>query len=214
MMCKCKRGNLLQVSGKEGIIKQFTFDARNALSEALEKKEGIEKKVSYQYNGLGNRVGQAWGDALDPERQIRYTLDLTRQYHNMLSETIETENSIHTSQYYYDFNVVAMKKAAGAEYFIQDDLGSAMSVYDQSGALEEAYAYDEFGNEYGNIIDARERFQPFGYTGYQKEAVGDVYFAQARRYDAASGRFVSEDALKGILGNPITTNGYILFEYV
>lgn len=55
-------------------------------------------------------------------------MDVTRHYHNMLSETIEIENSLETSQYYYDFNVVGMKRASGAEYFIQDDLGNDMGV--------------------------------------------------------------------------------------
>lgn len=36
-------------------------------------------------------------------------------------------------------------------------------------------------------------FQPFGYTGYQKEEAGGLYYAQARRYDADTGRFISED---------------------
>ena len=203
-----KRGNLLEVSGSDGILKQFSFDARNALDEAVERDGQKEKKAIYQYNGLGNRIGQTLGETMDPERQIRYTIDLTRQYHNMLSETVETRDGLETSQYFYDFNVVGMKKAVGAEYFIQDDLGSAMGVYDAAGELKEAYAYDEFGNEYGNVIDARERFQPLGYTGYQHEAVGNVYFAQARRYDARNGRFVSEDIVRGATIVPISMNHY------
>lgn len=203
-----KRGNLLQVSGDEGIIKQFTFDARNVLSEALDIKDGAERKVSYQYNGLGNRTGQIWKDSIKPDRRIRYTIDLTRQYHNMLTETVETEERLETSRYYYDSHVVGMRRAGGDAYFIHDDLGSPMSVWNENGHMEEAYAYDEFGNEFGDVIDARDRFQPLGYTGYQKEAVGDVYFAQARRYDSGVGRFVSEDRMKGDMLNPITLNMY------
>ncbi|MBO6154050.1 MAG: hypothetical protein J6O60_01285, partial [Lachnospiraceae bacterium] len=105
-------------------------------------------------------------------------------------------------------NVVGLSRAVGDDYFIQDDLGSPMSVINQRGDLEEAYAYDEFGQEYCNIIDARNRFQPLSYTGYQKEAVGDTYFAQARRYDASIGRFVSEDKIKGNIILPISLNAY------
>lgn len=51
-------------------------------------------------------------------------------------------------------------------------------------------------------------FQPFGYTGYQKEEAGGLYYAQARRYDANTGRFISEDKIKGFITMPVTLNAY------
>ena len=51
-------------------------------------------------------------------------------------------------------------------------------------------------------------FQPFGYTGYQKEEAGGLYYAQARRYDADTGRFVSEDKISGFAPAPHTLNCY------
>ena len=51
-------------------------------------------------------------------------------------------------------------------------------------------------------------FQPFGYTGYQKEEAGGLYYAQARRYDADTGRFISEDKVKGFITMPVTLNAY------
>lgn len=204
-----KRGNLLTIAGNEGILKKFTFDATNTLCSAWERRGMQEKQVGYQYNGMGNRIGQVLGDQADPEKTIRYTIDLTRQYHNMLAEEIETKESLEIKQYIYDFNVVGMKQAVGTDYFILDDLGSTMGVYDMEGNLQESYAYDEYGNEYGKIIDAKERFQPLGYTGYQQESVGNVYYAQARRYDAGSGRFISEDIIKGATIVPISLNHYV-----
>lgn len=50
--------------------------------------------------------------------------------------------------------------------------------------------------------------QPFGYTGYQMEAAGGLYFAQARRYDAENGRFVSEDKIPRFTSAPFTLNRY------
>ena len=52
-------------------------------------------------------------------------------------------------------------------------------------------------------------FQPFGYTGYQKEEAGGLYYAQARRYDADTGRFISEDKIKGNGYFPTTINEYL-----
>ena len=40
------------------------------------------------------------------------------------------------------------------------------------------------------------------------EAAGGLYFAQARRYDAGVGRFVSEDKIPGFTSVPDTLNRY------
>lgn len=53
-----------------------------------------------------------------------------------------------------------------------------------------------------------DRYQAFGFTGYQMEAVGGLYYAQARRYDAGAGRFMSEDLMKGHIAVPYTMNHY------
>lgn len=45
-------------------------------------------------------------------------------------------------------------------------------------------------------------------TGYQTDEVGDLYYAQARRYDASVGRFVSEDKVRGFVILPYTLNHY------
>ena len=50
--------------------------------------------------------------------------------------------------------------------------------------------------------------QSFGFTGYQMDEAGGLYFAQARRYDAGAGRFSSEDFIKGHIAVPYTMNHY------
>ena len=88
----------------EQLLKAFTYDAANHMTAVLQIKDGVEKRVRYTYDALGNRTGQdiytaktgnpvpAINDKVpqDPEQHIRYTLDLTRQYHNLLL----TEDSV------------------------------------------------------------------------------------------------------------------------
>ena len=91
-----------------------------------------------------------------------------------------------------------MEEEGRDHFYFQDDLGSPMRLTDETGRSEEAYGFDEFGN---NIRTAKDIFQDsmqsFGFTGYQMDGAGGLYFAQARRYDAGAGRFVSEDILSG-----------------
>ena len=85
------------------------------------------------------------------------------------------------------------------------------------GVAVSSYAFDDFGRNIdprtgkqkkhgyttdGNII------QPFVFTGYQEDEVSGLKFAQARFYDANTGRFQSEDNVKGFMTGPFTQNHY------
>ena len=77
----------------------------------------------------------------------------------------------------------------------------------------ERYNYDEFGipcvykeNEAASLLS--RSIQPFGFNGYQMDEAGGLYFAQARRYDASIGRFVSEDIMRGAIAFTFTLNRY------
>ena len=208
------RGNLLSVTSGEGVLRAYGFDAANQMSSSMGMTDGIIQKAVYQYNGLGHRMGQsiATGDAA-PTRTIRYTLDLTRQYHNLLQKTTDRRtdgNLLHSSQvYFWDGNVAGMEEEGRDHFYFQDDLGSPMRLTDEAGRSEEAYGFDEFGNDIRTAKDIfQDSMQSFGFTGYQMDSAGGLYFAQARRYDAGAGRFVSEDFLKGHIAVPYTMNHY------
>ncbi|MBN2920145.1 MAG: hypothetical protein JTJ28_11135, partial [Lactobacillus sp.] len=94
-------------------------------------------------------------------------------------------------------------------FYFQDDLGSPMRLTDEDGRSEEVYGFDEFGNDIRTAKDIfKDSLQSFGFTGYQMDSVGALYFAQARRYDAGVGRFISEDFIKGHIAAPYTMNHY------
>ena len=214
-----RRGNLTAVSRGEELLKAFTFNAANLMTSALRIKDGVEKRAEYSYDAFGNRIGQNIYSMKvdngisakdrkkpqDPERQIRYTIDLTRQYYNLLMTEDSTEQKEQT--FYWDGNVAAMEEAGYGSYYMQDDLGSPMLFTDEEGEIRESYGYDEFGQSLFNYPEGQ--LQPFGYTGYQMEAVGGLYYAQARRYDAGTGRFISEDKVKGNAYIPITINAFL-----
>ena len=200
------RGNLLSVTSGEEVLRAYGFDAANQMNSSMGMTDGQIKKAVYQYNGLGHRMEQsiAAGDAA-PEQTIRYTLDLTRQYHNLLQKT---ENNVEQT-YFWDGNVMGMEEEGREHFYFQDDLGSPMRLADEAGRSEETYGFDEFGNDIRTAKDIfKDSLQSFGFTGYQMDSAGGLYFAQARRYDAGVGRFVSEDFIKGHIAVPYTMNHY------
>ena len=200
------RGNLLSVTSGKEVLRAYGFDAANQMNSSMGMTDGQIKKAVYQYNGLGHRMEQSIA-AVDaaPEQTIRYTLDLTRQYHNLLQKT---ENNVEQT-YFWDGNVIGMEEEGREHFYFQDDLGSPMRLADEAGRSEETYGFDEFGNDIRTAKDIfKDSLQSFGFTGYQMDSAGGLYFAQARRYDAGVGRFVSEDFIKGHIAVPYTMNHY------
>jgi RHS repeat-associated protein len=161
---------------------------------------------------MGQSITAAGGTV--PDRIIRYTLDLTRQYHNLLQKTTSmgsggSRTKDRRETYFWDGNVTGMEEEGRDHFYFQDDLGSPVRLADGTGRSEEVYGLDEFGNDIRTGKDIfKDSLQSFGFTGYQMDSAGGLYFAQARRYDAGAGRFISEDLIKGHTAVPYTMNHY------
>ena len=198
-----KRGNLTRILENGAWKKQYVYGAMNRLEEAV---DAAGKQARYQYNGLGHRVGKQEGmipkeklERLDPQRrvgmeignsrQITYTLDLTRQYYNLLERTEESQSQ----RYFWDGNVSAYEENGERNYYLQDELGSPLRLEDSAGTIKESYGYGAFGED---LYQNQGEIQPFGYTGYQRDEIAGTYYAQAREYLAESGRFNSEDPIR------------------
>lgn len=214
------RGNLTQILQGETLQRQFEFDGTNQLRAAFELQGDITRAAKYTYNGLGQRVGQdtytqQLKDCLQPlskidfakmqpENQFCYLLDITKDYNNLLERTDAVSGK--RQQFLWDTNVISMQEAGEDSFYLQDAQGSVMSLTDRLGNSLERYEFDEFGLPLGDtFISSR---QPFAFAGYQMDAVGGMYFAQARRYDASVGRFISEDKIRGTIAAPFTMNHY------
>ena len=89
--------------------------------------------------------------------------------------------------------------------YLQDELGSTISLLEQGEESQNIYGYDEFGED---TYCTQGHLQPFGYTGYRYDKVADTYFAQAREYVPKIGRFVGEDWIKGNIEKPFSLNQY------
>ena len=210
-----KRGNLTAILENGAWKKRYVYGAMNRLEEAV---DAAGKQARYQYNGLGHRVGKQEGvlpkeklEKLDPQRrvgmeignsrQITYTLDLTRQYHNLLERTEESRNQ----RYFWDGNVAAYEENGERNYYLQDELGSPLRIEDSAGRIKESYGYGAFGED---LYQNQGEIQPFGYTGYQRDSVSGTYYAQAREYLEENGRFAEQDIIAGIIDRPQTINKY------
>ncbi|MBQ5475996.1 MAG: RHS repeat protein, partial [Lachnospiraceae bacterium] len=216
------RGNMTGII-RDGVkTKSYFFDATGMMTGASDIERG---NITYSYNGLGFRVKSE-----RPEEKIEYLCDITRKAYNLLERTV---NGV-TESYVYDRNVVSFSRKNESSYYLQDDLGSTNWMTGTDGTVYESYAYEDFGKQIdkntkdiktgrrlrnlgyeknGNII------QPFAFTGYQRDEISELYYAQARYYNQDIGRFVAEDQERGLLFFPDSQNHYIycyncVFDYV
>lgn len=214
------RGNLVQMLQGNQIKKQFRFDCTNQLQASVETVNNRTVAADYSYNALGQCVGQRIFkenmveslSALSEQNQaedslkmyLHYLLDLTRGYNNLLE--IQDSTNGREQRFFWDSDVVWMEEEKEKSFYLHDVQGTVTGLADSIGRSRECYEFDEFGiplNRSG--ISAT---QPFGFAGYRIEAAGGIYFAQARRYDAYAGRFISEDKNRGAIAAPFTLNHY------
>lgn len=90
-------------------------------------------------------------------------------------------------------------------YYGHDAVGSTTSLISSGGTLTDSYAYTAFGQIRGRTGTST---QPFTYLGNALDKSTGLYDFHARQYDYSTGRFTSEDPVKGLAYLPQTLNPY------
>lgn len=77
-----------------------------------------------------------------------------------------------------------------AYFYHVDQLGSVRSITSVSGAPQQTYSYDPYGN---TLITTGSLVQPFQFAGQYRDSESGLYYLRARYYDPATGQFISRD---------------------
>ena len=88
-------------------------------------------------------------------KRISYLIDLTKEYHNLLEKTEDTN----VQTYFWDGNVALYEENGRRNYYLQDDLGSPIRIEGEDGILQETYGYGAFGEE---LYDIQEESSHLG----------------------------------------------------
>ena len=189
-----RRGNLTRETLNGKLRLSYEYDAANMMSKAHNPAMG---DAEYTYNGFRSRLAKmenynaALDARLDPLRETKFVLDMTRPYDNLLM-TKGAENR----SFVWGNGLLSAhgeNKHDGFHY-LHDHLGSPIRLTDDVNGTgnSSAMSYDEFGRP----LAKANIHQPFGYTGYQTENIAGSYFAQARYYMPSVGRFGAEDIIR------------------
>src|SRR5581483_4582640 len=99
-----------------------------------------------------------------------------------------------------DEDLAVVHSTGLVEYGLKDGVNSPIAIVDQIGNLKNETEYEPFGET------TKASDYPFEFTG-RTMAGGDLYYYRARFYDSDSGRFLSEDPVRGGRSSYAYANG-------
>jgi RHS repeat-associated protein len=97
-------------------------------------------------------------------------------------------------------------KDDGVQALHHDALGSIVATTDSDGALKSETIYDAWGNVRQATGQSTNKF---GYTGHQMDKESGLIYFQARYYDPAIGRFITQDPFEGDRQTPLSLHHYL-----
>lgn len=213
-----KRGNRTAETGKKA-SQSFVYDATNRMVEGTNWKGD---KSAYTYNGLGLRVNNLVtthaGKTYDRDYVIDYTSPENddRYVYAMGNGQLEYEQR-HVYAGSERLEQITEKGKGGWErtlYVHEDVMGNTRYYTKTTGQSFAELQYDAWGqpdspnklvnNDHGNYVFAT-------FTGHTYDPVLDIYFAEARFYDATNRTWMARDPAKDglnwyqyALSNPTT----------
>jgi RHS repeat-associated protein len=104
--------------------------------------------------------------------------------------------------------LLAETEFAQTRTWLIDGLRTPVKRLNDDGTTYSQTVYDEYGQVESELSPDIPRF---GFTGHQRGPAEDpdLYYAQQRYYNAATGRFVSEDPLWGGPATPLSLHRYL-----
>ena len=178
-------GNLTSKTVRAGGAK--TTYAWNALHQMTSTTLPDGTVVTYRYDALGRRVEQS--TSAGTTRYVNLGANVIAEYDG--SNTLRA--SYVTTLASGDLAGMPLETTVGASstYPLLDGVGSVTATTDASGALS-SFAY----TAYGLPVGASPGTYAYGTYGY--DSATGLYYARARYYDPASGRFLSEDSVAAV----------------
>jgi RHS repeat-associated protein len=169
----------------------YTWNARNQLTQV---SQGGVVQLTYAYDAMGRRISKTVGSGTPTQ----YLYDGA----NAVQETVgSTINPILVGLGIDER--FARNDTTGRTYFLTDALNSTIALTSTTGAIQNLYSYDP----YGNTTQSNASFNnPYQYTGREADTAG-LYYYRARYYSPMMGGFTSEDPM-GFGGRQLTFYGY------
>jgi RHS repeat-associated protein len=162
----------------------YAWDARNHLLSLVGANA-----ASFTYDTLGRRAMKAMNGV---STQFLYDGSNPIQELQNGAPSANMLNGLEIDEYFQRTDT------AGARSFLTDILGSTLALADSNGAIQTQYTYDPFGNA---TLTGQPNTNPFQFTNRENDGTG-LYFYRARYYSPTFQRFISQDPIEFLGGDP------------
>jgi RHS repeat-associated protein len=183
-------------------ITEYTWDHRNRLTRVVTRSAygGSEtNRIDYAYDAMDRRIRRGLDADGSGAGTMTYTYNVWQGDHVLLeyadpnglgvgSDTTFTRRNLYGAAV---DEILATDNAAGVvRWGLADHEGTVRDAINSSGQVQHHIKYNAFGKVTSGTVPAEFNF---GYTGRPQDAEGGFWDYRARLYDAALGRFLSED---------------------
>jgi RHS repeat-associated protein len=210
-------GNLKKrtLNSNTAVTTEYAWDHRNRLLSVTEKNgTTITKQINYTYDADGRRVQRLFDsngaiaggvsseyfvyDGSDLSMRFGNAQDLTHRYlYGPLVDQVLVDETFKAGQN-------GQRVSDEVLWQLADQQGTIRDIVDASGTLRKHVDYDSFGRitgesyfaKNGSVVTSQHAEAVdalFGYTGQERDKEAGLYNYNARWYDPAMGRFISED---------------------
>lgn len=168
----------------------YEYDVWNQLVKTTEGR----KNLSYAYNGDGYRTQKAANGKIE-----RYLYEADKVVLEVDGAGAQTAKNV------YGTNLVSRTADNETAYYLYNGHADVVALLGTAGNTMATYYYDAFGNA---TETTGEKDNPYRYAGYRYDEETDVYYLNARYYDAKIARFMTEDTYRGKYDDPLSLNLY------
>jgi RHS repeat-associated protein len=188
---------------------EYTWDQRNRLTKIVEKDSlgSVTTQVDYTYDLFDRRIEKsvdADGAGLGTAVAEHFTYDGADIVLTLDANGDITSRLLHGPA--IDQVLVSEDALGDILWPLADHLGSVRDIIDSEGNVENHILYNSFGEVVSETDSALGYL--FGFTGRERDVESDLQFNRARYYDAAVGRWISEDPI-GFAAGDTNLNRYV-----
>jgi RHS repeat-associated protein len=171
-------GNVVKRVMKDGSTIVFGYDADGHLTSVNKQSQ----TVSYRYDADGKLV----------ERSVdgKTTRFVPRPFSETWEPLAEVGPDGVRRLYIWDSRLLGIATPDGAEFILEDGLGSARLLVDSQGTVAEIRSYRPFGLP--ETLGKTTGLTP-GFAGLFFDPFAEIYLTTARSYDPELGRFLQRD---------------------
>ncbi|HVA10216.1 MAG TPA: RHS repeat-associated core domain-containing protein, partial [Acidimicrobiales bacterium] len=180
-----QNGNRTRTIDQSGNNTTYSYDGANRLQDFQSPSSG----AGYGYNGDG---------LLTSEYAAGSTTVLVWNPQGSLPLIVQAGTTSYVNG--PDGLPLEQVTSAGSVYYYhQDQIGNTLAMTDASGAVQQSYHYDPYGNltsSSGTISN------PFQFQGQYLDPVSGLYYLRARFYDPVAAAFTIKDPVADVTGHP------------